>query len=312
MPIKIVEGLPVIQKLNAERVYIIEKSRALSQRIRPLRIVILNLMPKKEETELQILRLLGNTPLQIEVDFMYTKTHFSVNTPMSHLQKYYVTHDQIKDQRYDGLIVTGAPVEHLDFQDVDYIDELNQIMNWAQTNVYARYFICWAAQYALHYYYNIEKIALSKKLFGIYSYKNLVPGHPFLRGFDDQYRLPQSRYTRINFNELDKIKTLIKLSTNEKYGPDLICTRDKRDLFTFGHLEYDRDTLKKEYERDLSKNHTIAMPENYFPEDNPAKKPNFNWKSHAYVLFNNWLNETYQNTPYDLKEIVANHELVEI
>ncbi|MDI9490892.1 MAG: homoserine O-succinyltransferase [Clostridiaceae bacterium] len=307
MPIQIVEGLPVIKKLEAERVYTIEKSRALTQDIRPLKILILNLMPKKEETELQLLRLLGNTPLQIDVDFMYTATHESVNTRMSYLQKYYVTLDEVRDQAFDGLIITGAPVEHLEYDEVDYYDELNEIMAWAQTHVYARIYVCWGAQYAINYYYGVEKIDLPAKLFGIFEYEKLVNNHPLLRGFDEIYRVPQSRHTRIDHDQLTDIAELEVLTAHQEFGPDLVATKDLRDLFVFGHLEYDRDTLRNEYVRDLERGDEILMPVNYFPNNDPNTDPIFNWKSHAYLLFNNWINETYQHTPYDLSEIKENH-----
>ncbi len=307
MPIQIVEGLPVIKKLEAERVYTIEKSRALTQDIRPLKILILNLMPKKEETELQLLRLLGNTPLQIDVDFMYTATHESVNTRMSYLQKYYVTLDEVRDQAFDGLIITGAPVEHLEYDEVDYYDELNEIMAWAQTHVYARIYVCWGAQYAINYYYGVEKIDLPAKLFGIFEYEKLINNHPLLRGFDEIYRVPQSRHTRIDHDQLTDIAELEVLTAHQEFGPDLVATKDLRDLFVFGHLEYDRDTLRNEYVRDLERGDEILMPVNYFPNNDPNTDPIFNWKSHAYLLFNNWINETYQHTPYDLSEIKENH-----
>lgn len=307
MPIQIVEGLPVIKKLEAERVYTIEKSRALTQDIRPLKILILNLMPKKEETELQLLRLLGNTPLQIDVDFMYTATHESVNTRMSYLQKYYVTLDEVRDQAFDGLIITGAPVEHLEYDEVDYYDELNEIMAWAQTHVYARIYVCWGAQYAINYYYGVEKIDLPAKLFGIFEYEKLINNHPLLRGFDEIYRVPQSRHTRIDHDQLTDIAELEVLTAHQEFGPDLVATKDLRDLFVFGHLEYDRDTLRNEYVRDLERGDEILMPVNYFPNNDPNTDPIFNWKSHAYLLFNNWINETYQHTPYDLSQIKENH-----
>ncbi|HHU52929.1 MAG TPA: homoserine O-succinyltransferase [Clostridiaceae bacterium] len=303
MPIQIVEGLPVIKKLEEERVYTIEKSRALTQDIRPLKILILNLMPKKEETELQLLRLLGNTPLQIEVDFMYAATHESVNTRMSYLQKYYVTLDEVKDRFFDGLIITGAPVEHLEFEDVDYIDELDQIMEWAQTHVYARMFVCWGAQYAIHYYYGINKVDLPAKFFGIFEYEKIMKTNPLLRGFDEFYRVPQSRHTRIEHEKLSEVEELDILTKHPEYGPDIVATKDLRDLFVFGHLEYDRNTLNNEYIRDLERGDEIQIPKNYFPNDDPNQKPIFIWKSHAYILFNNWINETYQNTPYNLTEI---------
>lgn len=305
MPIKIVEGLPVAEHLRSERVSLIETGRALTQDIRPLKILILNLMPKKEETELQLLRLLGNTPLQIDVDFMYMNSHLSKNTPKSYLQKFYYHYDEIRDERFDGLIITGAPVEHLEFSEVDYSKELNQVMKWSETHVFSRFYICWAAQYALNYYFDIEKIPLSEKLFGIFQYKNNIPSHKMLRGFDEYYHVPQSRHTRVDYEQIEKIPELIKLTEHPEYGPDILITQDQRDIFVFGHLEYDRNTLNNEYQRDLARGDDIQMPKNYFPTNDPTERPIFNWKSHAYILYNNWLNQTYQNTPYDLDELVT-------
>jgi homoserine O-succinyltransferase len=303
MPIKIVEGLPVKKNLQKENVYTIELSRATTQDIRPIRILILNLMPKKEETELHLLRLLGNTPLQIDVEFMYTKTHQSKNTPTSHLQKFYNTIDELSDQYFDGMIVTGAPVEHLQFDNVDYIEELKEIFKWSEHHVFSRFFICWGAQYALHYYHGLNKKMLDEKLFGVFGYNNLEPTHPFLRGFDDVYQVPQSRHSTLDMTDIASKKGLTVLTSHKQYGPEIITTKNNRDLFIFGHLEYERDTLLSEYMRDVKRGIDINIPEHYFPGDNPEETPLFTWKSHGHLLFNNWLNETYQNTHYDLTEL---------
>ncbi|MHC0551262.1 homoserine O-succinyltransferase [Salinicoccus sp. CNSTN-B1] len=303
MPIKIIEGLPVKEHLHNENVYTIEEHRAYTQDIRPLRILILNLMPKKEETELQLLRLLGNTPLQVDVDFMHMNSHISKNTPTSHLQKYYHTFREITDRRYDGMIVTGAPVEKLDFHEVDYIDELRNIMKWSETHVFSRFFICWGAQFALNHYFGIRKFLLSDKLFGVFDYDNIKPYHPLLRGFDDVYRVPQSRHAQIDCRAVQHTEGLEVLTRHDRFGPDIMCTDDQRDLFVLGHLEYGRTTLEKEYERDLRTGGKILPPSNYFIEDDSDSRPVFSWKSHAHLLFNNWINETYQNTYYDLTQL---------
>ena len=306
MPIKIIEGLPVKSKLQQEQVYTIEASRAISQDIRPIKILILNLMPLKEDTELQLLRLLGNSPLQVDIEFLHMSTHQSKNTPTSYLQKFYKTYDDIKDDYFGGMIVTGAPVEKFDFDQVGYIDELRTITDWADTHVYSRFYICWGAQFALNHKYNIDKIFLAEKLFGVYNYKNIKPEHPYLRGFDDDYQVPQSRHTKVDSEALSSIPELEVLSAHEEFGPDIIASKNQRDLYIFGHLEYDRDTLKKEYDRDIETGASVNIPDNYYPDNNDAKTPKFQWRSHGHLLFNNWLNETYQNTLYDLTKL---HEL---
>lgn len=303
MPIKIIEGLPVRTKLQQEQVYTIEASRAITQDIRPLKILILNLMPLKETTELQLLRLLGNSPLQIDVEFLHMSSHQSKNTPTSHLQKFYKTHDEVKDDYFDGMIVTGAPVEKFNFEQVGYIEELKKVTDWAQTHVFSRFYICWGAQFALNHYYNIEKYTLSEKLFGVFDYQNIKPEHPYIRGFDDIYQVPQSRHTKIDYAALNDIPDLEVLTSNKDYGPDIITSKNQRDLFIFGHLEYDRETLKAEYDRDAVSGMDTAVPFNYYPDDNPSEIPKFQWRSHGHLLFNNWLNETYQNTLYDLTKL---------
>lgn len=306
MPIKIIEGLPVKTKLQQEQVYTIEASRAISQDIRPLKILILNLMPLKETTELQLLRLLGNSPLQIDIEFLHMSTHQSKNTPTSYLQKFYKTHEEVKDDYFDGMIVTGAPVEKFEFDQVGYINELRAITDWAATHVFSRFYICWGAQFALNHYYNIEKIALTEKLFGVFDYENVKPEHPYIRGFDDIYQVPQSRHTRIDYTALNDIPDLEILTSNSQLGPDIITSKNQRDIYIFGHLEYDRETLKKEYDRDIESMQDVDTPVNYYPNDNPSENPKFQWRSHGHLLFNNWLNETYQNTLYDLTKL---HEL---
>lgn len=304
MPIKVVQGLPVIEQLIDEGVNVIHEERALNQNIRPLRIAILNLMPLKETTEMQFLRLIGGSPLQIEVDFIHTETYESKNVSSSHLERFYKTFEEIEDSFYDGLIVTGAPVEQIPFEEVAYYDELVDILKWSETHVYSRFFICWAAQVALHYYYGIEKEPLPEKLFGIYEYQIEQPDSPYLRGFDDYYSIPESRHTTMNEQQIETQKDLEILSKDDELGPDLVGSVDQRDLFIFGHLEYSRHTLELEYQRDREKGLNVELPANYYPEDDPTSEPIVSWRSYAYILFSNWLNETYQNTRYDLTELV--------
>lgn len=304
MPIKIVEGLPIRKELKREQIVTMDESTARTQDIRPLKILILNLMPKKETTELQLLRLLGNTPLQIEVDLMYTATYEASNTPISHLNQYYKTFDEIKDQQYDGLIITGAPVEQFQYNEVNYIDELKTILDWSQKNVFSRLFICWGAQYALNYFYDIDNYKLEQKLFGIYEYDVLEADHPLLRGFNDTYQVPQSRHTSISIETIQAQKDLRITTKHPKFGPDIITTTDNLDIYLLGHLEYDRETLHQEYQRDKEAGSKIALPENYYPEDDDSKTPKFTWKSNAFLLYNNWLNEVYQRTYYNLEDIL--------
>lgn len=304
MPIKIVEGLPIRKELKREQIVTMDESTARTQDIRPLKILILNLMPKKETTELQLLRLLGNTPLQIEVDLMYTATYEASNTPISHLNQYYKTFDEIKDQQYDGLIITGAPVEQFEYNEVNYIDELKTILDWSQKNVFSRLFICWGAQYALNYFYDIDNYKLEQKLFGIYEYDVLEAVHPLLRGFNDTYQVPQSRHTSISIETIEAQKDLRITTKHPKFGPDIITTTDNLDIYLLGHLEYDRETLHQEYQRDKEAGSKIALPENYYPGDDDSKTPKFTWKSNAFLLYNNWLNEVYQHTYYNLEDIL--------
>lgn len=304
MPIKLAPGLPIRKQLKEEGIVAIDEHRARSQDIRPLKILILNLMPKKESTELQLLRLLGNTPLQIEVDFVYTQTYEASHTPRSYLKEFYKSYEQIKDQQYDGLIITGAPVEHLAYREVSYIQELNRILAWSKRNVFSRVYICWGAQYGLYHDYGINNVKLDQKLFGIFDYQVQAPSHPLLRGFNDSYQVPQSRHTTIDGHKIKATEDLAILSSHPIYGPDMIASRSGRDVYLLGHLEYDRTTLEDEYQRDLAANKIIQAPENYYPAGEQGGKPVFSWCSYAHLFYNNWLNEVYQNTYYDLTDLL--------
>lgn len=301
MPIKIDNQLPAHQSLEAENVFVITESRAVTQDIRPLRIVILNLMPTKIETETQILRLLSNTPIQVEVDLLQTATHTSKNTSQEHMLKFYKVFEDIKEQRFDGLVVTGAPVEHLPFEDVDYWEELCEIFKWSKTNVYSTFYICWGAQAGLYYHYGIPKYPLKEKMFGVFPHRPLDLYHPLLRGFDDIYNVPHSRHTEIRMSDIAMCKDLQVLSYSDIAGVHLLSDMDCRHFFATGHSEYDRETLAREYFRDIGKGLDIQVPYNYFPDDDPAKPPRMTWRETGSMLFANWLNYfVYQRTPYDL------------
>lgn len=304
MPIKIQDKLPAAKILEAENIFVMPAERALVQDIRPLRILILNLMPNKIETETQLLRLLGNTPLQVEIQLLQTAMHTPKNTPAQHLLDFYKVFDEIKDNRYDGMIITGAPVEHLEFEEVDYWTELCTIMEWSKTNVFSTFHICWAAQAGLYYHYGIEKYELSKKLFGIFPHTVLEQNHPLLRGFDDIFYVPHSRYTEVRQQDIEKIDKLKILTLSEAAGIHIVATENGRQIFVTGHSEYDRLTLSNEYLRDIKRGLDIDMPENYFPDNNPDNLPIMNWRSHANLMFANWLNYfVYQETPFDLSKL---------
>ena len=305
MPIKIIDGLSAKEKLQQEGISTIDRGRAIHQDIRPLRILILNLMPLKKITELQYLRLLGDSPLQVEVDFCHTVTHVSANTDSSYLEENYYTFDEIKDSYYDGMIITGSPVETLDFTDVDYWDELLQYLEWSKTHVFSLLSFCWGAQAALYHFYNIEKRLLPDKLFGIYEYQLTVRNHPLLRGFDDRYFIPQSRHTAVDDIAVYNTPGLDILSRNVHNGINIIGTPDHRRFFILGHFEYDRDTLAKEYFRDKNKGLPIAPPENYYPGNDDRNTPNFIWCSYAHIFYHNWLNLVYQETPYVPEQIAS-------
>lgn len=304
MPIEIQSNLPAAKILESENIFVITQERALTQDIRPLKILILNIMPTKIQTETQLLRLLGNTPLQVHVDLLQTQTHVSRNTSSSHLETFYKTFDEVKDEKYDGMIITGAPVETMEFEDVDYWEELCQIMQWSKKNVYSTLHICWGAQAGLFYHYGIQKQMLPEKLSGIFKHKVLNPLHPLTRGFDDRFFAPHSRYTTIRRKDIDANPNLITLAVSNMAGVYLVASKNGRQFFVTGHSEYDRDTLANEYRRDLDKGIEPNIPTNYFPDDDPDAMPYFTWKSHANLLFSNWLNYyVYQQTPFDLKDL---------
>lgn len=309
MPIKIPDNLPAKEILNNENIFVMDESRAFQQDIRPLKIVILNLMPTKEVTETQILRLIGNSPLQVDIVFLHPKTHTSKNTSEIHLTTFYKTFDDIKEEKFDGMIITGAPVEHLDYEKVGYWEELKQIMDWSFHNVTSTLHICWAAQAGLYHHYNIPKYALREKMFGVFPHVINKSNIKLLRGFDDEFFVPHSRHTEIKREDVEKILELEILSESEESGIYIVASKDGRQIFVTGHSEYDPLTLKQEYDRDIDKGLQIAVPKNYFPNDEPTNFPLVKWKSHANLLFANWLNYyVYQETPYDLSSIGLSKE----
>lgn len=304
MPIKIPNGLPAAETLHAENIFTITKTRAEGQDIRPLRILILNLMPTKIATETQLARLLGNTPLQVEMELIHTKTHESKNTPSEHLLAFYKTFGDIRENNYDGMIITGAPVEHMQFEEVEYWNELCEIMEWSKTHVTSVFHICWGAQAGLYYHFGINKYPLEKKLFGIFPHRVERRSSMLLRGFDDIFMVPQSRHTTVRREDIEKVPELKILASSDKAGIYALMTDRGRQIFITGHSEYDADTLAKEYRRDKSAGLPIDIPENYFPDDDDSRAPVVSWRSHANLLYSNWLNYfVYQTTPYDLKEI---------
>ena len=299
MPINIPEGLPATKNLEAEKIFIMDENKAIEQDIRPLNIIILNLMPEKEKTELQLLRLLGNSPLQVNVTFMNTATHVSKNVSSSHLDTFYSTFDEIKNRKFDGMIITGAPIEHLEFEDVNYWPELTQILEWTKENVTSVLNICWGAQAALYYHYGINKHTLPKKCSGIYSHNVSDPRIELVRGFDESFLAPHSRYTEVLRSEIEQSEELVILSESDEAGVFMVMSRDGKNIMVTGHLEYDATTLADEYKRDVEKGLDIAMPDNYFPGNDVANIPLNMWRSHTHLLFSNWLNYyVYQATPY--------------
>ena len=307
MPIKIQESLPAIGVLESENIFVMTHQRAMAQDIRPLKIVILNLMPTKIETETQLLRLLSNTPLQVDVELMQMATHISKNTSSSHLNTFYKTFDEIKNDKFDGMIITGAPIENMPFEEVDYWDELCRIMEWSRKNVYSTMHICWGAQAGLYYHFGIPKYQLEHKLSGIFHHKVLEHQHPLVRGFDDDFYAPHSRNTEVRAEDIQKHSDLVVLTASNAAGIHMIARKNGRQFFITGHLEYDRDTLAREYFRDVEKGLHPFIPQNYFPNDDVTQEPPFVWRSHANLLFSNWLNYyVYQQTPYDLKNLTDN------
>lgn len=304
MPIKIPNDLPATQTLLSENIFAITETRAITQDIRPLRILVLNLMPTKIATETQLARLLGNSPLQVELDFLHTKTHESRHTPADHLIAFYNTFDQICDQTFDGMVITGAPVEQLPFEEVEYWDELCTIMEWSKTHVTSVFHICWGAQAALYYHYGIEKVPLEKKLFGVFPHTIERKTSILMRGFDDTFMVPHSRHTTIRRTDVEAHPELKILASSEEAGIYAIITDKGRQVFITGHSEYDADTLDREYRRDKNAGLPIEVPKNYYPNDDDTQPPMVTWRSHANLLYSNWLNYfVYQTTPYDLKEI---------
>ena len=301
MPIKIPTGLPAGDILQAENIFVMDELRATAQDIRPLKLAILNLMPNKIVTETQIIRLLSNTPLQIELTLLKTATHASANTSAEHMEAFYRTFDDVRDEKFDGLIITGAPVENLDFTQVDYWDELCDIMRWSKTNVFSTLHICWAAQAGLWFHYGIPKYSLPEKMFGVFEHENLAPEHPLLRGFDETFRAPHSRHTEVRREDIEKCPKVEILSESEEAGVYIVASRKRRLFFVTGHSEYDAGTLNAEYTRDVNKGMDIAVPKHYFKDDDPSNPPKNTWRGHAHLLFSNWLNYfVYQATPYDI------------
>lgn len=304
MPIKIQNDLPVKEILEKENLFVVDENRAMHQDIRPLQLCILNLMPKKEDTELQLLRMLSNTPLQIDVTFMRVSSHIAHNTSFSHLHQFYYTFDELRDKRFDGLIITGAPVEKLEYEEVDYWPELCRIFEWSKTNVTSTFHICWGAQAGLYYHYGLQKYLLPEKLFGIYSYKVRHRREPLVRGFDDYFLIPNSRYTDVSAKSIHACQELKVLAESETEGVLLCMSRNGRQIFIMGHAEYDRNTLREEYLRDARKGLDTALPVHYFPDDDPTRRPNLQWRAHSYLLYSNWINYyVYQATPYDINTI---------
>ena len=304
MPIRIDNELPAKQRLEIENIFVMSNMRADTQDIRPLKILILNLMPTKLETETQLLRLLSNSPLQVDVEFLQVATHEAKNVSKSHMEKFYETYDDVKDRKYDGMIITGAPVEQMEFEEVDYWNELCKIMEWSKTNVYSTFHICWGAQAGLYYHYGIKKYPTKKKIFGIFPHKSLDETHPLMRGLDDIYYVPHSRHTEIKTQDIAQVKDLQILSYSELAGIHSVADMECRKFFVTGHSEYDRDTLAREYFRDKEKGLDIDIPYNYFPNDDVNATPQMEWKGTANILFNNWLNYfVYQKTPYDLNTL---------
>ena len=301
MPIKIQSDLPVKEILEKENIFVMDEKRAVHQDIRPIQILILNLMPLKEETELQLLRSLSNTPLQVDVTFMMVSSHTSKNTATSHLNKFYQTFEEVREHKFDGMIITGAPVEQMEFEEVDYWEEMKEIMEWSKTNVTSTIYLCWAAQAGLYYHYGLKKHQMDHKVFGLFAHKVQNRKIPLVRGFDDVFLAPHSRHTEDRAEDIHNCKELTVLAESEEAGVFLAMAKEGRQIFVMGHPEYDRITLDGEYKRDLGKGLPIDMPKGYYPEDNADNNPLLLWRSHANNLYTNWLNYyVYQVTPYDM------------
>ena len=304
MPIRISQDLPAYQILQNENIFVMTHDRAEQQDIRPLKILILNIMPKKIETETQILRLLSNTPLQVDIELMHVASHVSKNTSLTHLETFYTTFAEIRDKNYDGMIITGAPVEHLPYEQVDYWDEICQIMEWSKTHVFSTLHICWAAQAGLYDHVGVPKYPLAQKMFGIFPHVVEVEHSLLLKGFDEQFYVPHSRNTEVRREDIEQVPQLEILTSSPISGVHIVANKNGRQYFITGHSEYDRDTIAGEYFRDRDKGIDIHVPYNYFPEDDPSKTPRMTWRCHANLMFSNWLNYcVYQRTPYNLDEL---------
>ena len=304
MPLKINRELPAYKVLSGENIFVMNDERAETQDIRPLKIAILNLMPKKIQAENQLLRYLSNTPLQVEIKLLQTKSYTSHNTPLEHLNKFYSYFDEVVNEKFDGLIITGAPVEQMEFEDVAYWDELKEIMEWSKSNVYSTLHICWGAQAGLYYHYGVPKYPLGNKMFGVFAHRVLKENVELTRGLDDIFFAPHSRHTEIKSKDIEKVKELEILSESDDAGVFIVSTSDYRKVFITGHLEYDRETLKDEYFRDKEKGLEICIPENYFPNDDTTLEPAMSWRGSAHIVFANWLNYcVYQNTPFNINDI---------
>lgn len=304
MPIRVPDNLPATEILSNENIFVMGEKRAYTQDIRPLRIAILNLMPIKSVTETQLLRLLGNSPLQVDIVLLHPETHTSKNTSDEHLANFYNTFDDIKDQKFDGMIITGAPVEQLEFEDLSYWEELKKIMDWTRTNVFSAMHICVGAQAGLYYHYGVPKYRLDSKMFGVFAHTMNKQNVPLLRGFDDVFYVPHSRHTEIRREDIDQVEDIEILAESQESGVYIVSSKDGRLIFVTGHSEYDANNLKDEYDRDIGKGLKIAIPQNYYPNDDPNLAPVVRWRSHANLLFTNWLNyHVYQETPYNLDDL---------
>lgn len=304
MPIRIPNDLPAVKTLLNENIFVMPEQRAVTQDIRPLKILLLNLMPNKIATETQLSRLLGNTPLQVELELIHTRTYHSKNTSSEHLLAFYKTFEEVKNRTFDGMIITGAPVEKMPFEEVEYWQELCEIMEWTKTHVHSTFHICWGAQAGLYYHYGIDKYPLENKLFGVFEHTADYKNSMLLRGFDDKFFVPHSRHTTVKREDIEKVPALKIVASSQKAGIYALLTENGKQVFITGHSEYDSNTLKDEYLRDIERGDPIDIPENYFPDDDPSKEPVVKWRSHAHLLYSNWLNYfVYQTTPFDISEI---------
>jgi homoserine O-succinyltransferase/O-acetyltransferase len=303
MPITLPEDLPAFDVLSKEGVMVISPDRASHQDIRPLKIALLNLMPKKIQTENQFARLIGATPLQIDLSLIRMSEHQTKNTAAEHMEAFYRPFQEVRNEKFDGLIITGAPIEHLPFQDVTYWDELTEVMDWTQTNVHSTFGVCWGGMAMINHFHGVQKHMLPAKAFGCFRHQNLAPTSPYLRGFSDDCVIPVSRWTEMKQAEIDAAPGLHILLGSDQSGPCLVEDAAHRALYIFNHFEYDNETLKQEYDRDIAAGTPINVPQNYYPDDDPAKKPLNRWRSHAHLLYGNWINEIYQSTPYDIAQI---------